>query len=114
MPLWDTMCHMTISRVDEGNAVLAGSRDGTAWMWLSHNGQCVQVFDNLIYKQLRIAAEKNLKNRFYKFNDYCLSRFLPVMTVEFLLVVSPPMGDMCAREERMELFACGMASANQR
>ena len=26
-----------------GNAVLAGSADGTAWMWLSHNGQCVQV-----------------------------------------------------------------------
>lgn len=27
-----------------GNAVLAGSADGTAWMWLSHNGQCVQVY----------------------------------------------------------------------
>jgi ribosome assembly protein SQT1 len=28
----------------KGNAIIAGSRDGTAWMWLSHNGQCVQVF----------------------------------------------------------------------
>jgi WD40 repeat protein len=27
-----------------GNAVLAGSKDGTVWMWLSHNGQCMQVF----------------------------------------------------------------------
>jgi hypothetical protein len=27
----------------KGNAVLAGSADGTAWMWLAHNGQCVQV-----------------------------------------------------------------------
>jgi WD40 repeat protein len=28
----------------KGNAVLAGSRDGTIWMWMAHNGQCVQVF----------------------------------------------------------------------
>ena len=26
------------------NAIIAGSKDGTIWMWLSHNGQCVQVF----------------------------------------------------------------------
>ncbi len=26
-----------------GNAILAGSKDGTAWMWLAHNGQCMQV-----------------------------------------------------------------------
>ena len=26
------------------NALIAGSKDGTVWMWLSHNGQCVQVF----------------------------------------------------------------------
>lgn len=32
----------------KGNAVLAGSRDGTAWMWLSHNGQCVQVQSNVL------------------------------------------------------------------
>lgn len=28
----------------KGNAVIAGSRDGTCWMWLANNGQCVQVF----------------------------------------------------------------------
>ena len=28
----------------KGNAVLAGSKDGTVWMWMAHNGQCVQVF----------------------------------------------------------------------
>lgn len=27
-----------------GNAVIAGSKDGTVWLWLSHNGQCMQVF----------------------------------------------------------------------
>jgi ribosome assembly protein SQT1 len=27
-----------------GNAVIAGSKDGTIWLWLSHNGQCMQVF----------------------------------------------------------------------
>ena len=26
------------------NALIAGSKDGTVWMWLAHNGQCVQVF----------------------------------------------------------------------
>lgn len=29
---------------NKGNAVIAGSRDGTVWMWLTHNGQCVHVF----------------------------------------------------------------------
>jgi angio-associated migratory cell protein len=28
----------------KGNAVLAGSKDGTIWMWLANTGQCVQVF----------------------------------------------------------------------
>jgi angio-associated migratory cell protein len=28
----------------KGNAVLAGSKDGTVWMWLANTGQCVQVF----------------------------------------------------------------------
>jgi ribosome assembly protein SQT1 len=28
----------------KGNAIIAGSKDGTIWMWLAHNGQCVQVF----------------------------------------------------------------------
>jgi ribosome assembly protein SQT1 len=28
----------------KGNAVIAGSQDGTIWMWLAHDGQCVQVF----------------------------------------------------------------------
>ena len=28
----------------KGNAVLAGSKDGTVWMWMAHNGQCVHVF----------------------------------------------------------------------
>lgn len=28
----------------KGNAIVAGSKDGTIWMWLAHNGQCVQVF----------------------------------------------------------------------
>lgn len=27
-----------------GNAVIAGSKDGTVWLWLAHNGQCMQVF----------------------------------------------------------------------
>ena len=27
----------------KGNAILAGSKDGTVWMWLAHNGQCMQV-----------------------------------------------------------------------
>ena len=30
--------------VVQGNAVVAGYKDGTIWMWLAHNGQCVQVF----------------------------------------------------------------------
>lgn len=29
---------------NRGNAVIAGSKDGTVWLWLSHNGQCMQVF----------------------------------------------------------------------
>ena len=28
----------------KGNAVIAGSRDGTAWMWMAHDGTCMQVF----------------------------------------------------------------------
>lgn len=28
----------------KGNAIIAGSKDGTIWMWLAHDGQCVQVF----------------------------------------------------------------------
>ena len=28
----------------KGNAIVAGSKDGTIWMWLAHDGQCVQVF----------------------------------------------------------------------
>jgi len=28
----------------KGNAIVAGSNDGTIWMWLAHDGQCVQVF----------------------------------------------------------------------
>jgi WD40 repeat protein len=28
----------------KGNAVLAGSKDGTVWLWLAHDGQCLQVF----------------------------------------------------------------------
>jgi len=28
----------------KGNAVLGGSGDGTVWMWLAHDGSCVQVF----------------------------------------------------------------------
>lgn len=28
----------------KGNAIIAGSKDGTAWMWLAHSGQCLQVF----------------------------------------------------------------------
>lgn len=28
----------------KGNAIVAGSKDGTIWMWMTHNGQCVQVF----------------------------------------------------------------------
>eukprot|EP00605_Chrysophyceae_sp_TOSAG23-4_P000917 GSChrysophyteH1.ASY1.ANO1.1015.1 assembled CDS len=28
----------------KGNAIVAGSGDGTIWMWLAHDGQCVQVF----------------------------------------------------------------------
>ena len=34
-----------------GNAVLAGSGDGTVWMWMSHNGQCVQVSYHNPYKE---------------------------------------------------------------
>jgi hypothetical protein len=29
--------HVTLSH---SNALIAGSKDGTVWMWLSHNGQC--------------------------------------------------------------------------
>jgi angio-associated migratory cell protein len=28
----------------KGNAVVAGSRDGTAWMWMALDGACLQVF----------------------------------------------------------------------
>jgi ribosome assembly protein SQT1 len=28
----------------KGNAIIAGSRDGTAWMWMAHDGSCMQVF----------------------------------------------------------------------
>ena len=35
-------CHVICLCV-QGNAVVAGSKDGTIWMWLAHNGQCVQV-----------------------------------------------------------------------
>ena len=28
----------------KGNAIIAGSKDGTVWMWLTQTGQCVQVF----------------------------------------------------------------------
>lgn len=31
-----------------GNAVVAGSKDATIWLWLSHNGQCMQVFTGIV------------------------------------------------------------------